>query len=54
MYSKPPVGVKKIPVDESNKWVLDKGPQTHINYEQYGHAVAKPGNVISAKTGKIR
>jgi|LakMenEpi03Aug12_release.lakeMendotaPanAssembly.Ray.scaffolds.fasta_scaffold2980729_1 hypothetical protein len=50
MHARPPIAIKKV-VDESNKWVLDKGPQAVVNYEQYGHAVAKPGTVISAKTG---
>jgi hypothetical protein len=52
--SRPPLAIKKND-SEVNKWVYDKGPQNGpIDYEKYGHAVAKPGPVISAKTGKIR
>ena len=52
--SRPPVAVKKVE-SEADKWVYDKGHQSGpINYEKYGHAVAKPGPVISSKTGKTR
>ena len=49
-----PIIVKKSE-SEANKWVYDKGPQSGpINYEKYGHPVAIPGPVISAKTGHIK
>jgi hypothetical protein len=48
MYCKPPIAKKQ------KEWVLDKGPQTEVNYEKYGHQIAMPGQVISAKTGKLR
>ena len=53
--SRPPIPVK-ISQGEVNKWVYDKGPSNNgqVDYEKYGHPVAKPGPVISSKTGKVR
>ncbi len=54
LNSRPPLPIKKNDA-EANKWVYDKGVQNGpINYEKYGHPVAKPGPVISAKTGHVR
>ena len=38
---------------EAHKWVYDTN-QGPVNYEKYAHPVAKPGPVISAKTGHIK
>ena len=52
--ARPPIPVK-VSQSEVNKWVYDKGSGgAPVNYESYGHPVAKPGPVISAKTGKVR
>ena len=46
----------KAPAMPQKQWVLAKpestGPATgQVNYENYGHAVAMPGPVLSSKTG---
>lgn len=49
----------KISESEKSKWVYDTNQPTtsyggQINFEKYGHPVAKPGPVLSAKNGGMK